>query len=230
MVDPYYLSQREVVTGISSLRSMLDNREDILTDSRGGNREIFKSIGGRMRDGLNTVRNLLQDIAATIRQVKSNRSFFKVTDGELLNREKFVLESQQELEDIERRMADQTNNQKMPFSVSAFQTTEISDREPGSGTFSGAGQVRLQVYQEEQIQRITDTVRLQKTIGNEIIHAIDEQHQMIIELDAGIDTADGAMKQVKQRITQLIASEGKFPTYLVAVLSLILILMLWWVA
>jgi hypothetical protein len=55
MVDPYYLSQREVVTGISTLRSMLENRKDILTDSRGGNPEIFKSIGDRMREQLNTV-------------------------------------------------------------------------------------------------------------------------------------------------------------------------------
>jgi syntaxin 6 len=226
MVDPYYLSQREVVTGISSLRSMLGNREDILTDSRGGNPEIFKSIGDRMRDGLQTIRGLLDDITATIRQIESNRSFFKITDSELQTRKTFVAESQHELEDIERRTSDQSANQKMQFSVSAFQPVVGSTRELGSGP----GQIQLQVYQEEQIDRIADTVRMQKMIGHEIIHAIDEQHQMIIEIDAGVDTAEAAMKQVTQRITQLIASEGKVPTYLVAVLALVLVLMLWWVA
>jgi hypothetical protein len=209
---------------------MLENREDILTDSRGGNHEIFKSIGVRMRDGLTTLRSLLDDIAATIRQVELNRSFFKITDTELSNRQTFVSESRHDLEDIERRMTDQTTNQKMQFSVSAFQPIGIPGRELGSGAPSGADQLQLQMYQQEKIDRIADTVRMQKTIGNEIIHAIDEQHQMIIELDAGIDTADAAMKQVTQRITQLIASQGKVPTYIVAVLAVILIFMLWWVA
>jgi hypothetical protein len=117
----------------------------------------------------------------------------------------------------------------MQFSVSAFQPVGTSGREWGPGAPSGAGQVQLQLYQQEQIDRIADTVHVQKALGNEIVHAMDERHQMIIELDAGIDTADAAMKQVTQRITQLIASEGKVPTYLGAILALILILMLWWV-
>jgi very-short-patch-repair endonuclease len=95
---------------------------------------------------------------------------------------------------------------------------------------TGGDQAHLQIYQEEQIDKIAETVRLQKAIGNQIIREIDEQHKMIIELDEGIEDAHTAMKQVTQRITRLIDTEGRVPTYLVALLSVILIFMLWWVA
>jgi len=225
--DPYYLSQREVVTGISTLRSQLQNRDDILTDSRGGNHEVFKSLAAQMRDGIRTVRNILEDLSGAISQVQSNRAYFKISDAELCNRERFLADSREQVDDIEKRMADQTASQKLQFSVSAFQPVSpvgIPSRE------LGPGQMQLQLYQEEQIEKIADTVRVQKQLGREIGHAIDEQRDMIVAIDAGINTADAAMKQVTQRITQLIENEGKVPTYLVAVLSVILILMLWWVA
>ena len=69
-------------------------------------------------------------------------------------------------------------------------------------------------------------MQLSKMIKNEI----EEQNQLILDLDENIDNAHTAMRKVTDQITQLIDNEGKTPTYLVAVLSLVLILMLFIVA
>jgi hypothetical protein len=225
-VDPYYLSQREVTSGISGLRSMLETREDMLADARGGNPEIFKTIGAKMVDSIHTLRSLLMDISATITQVRANPGFFQIDDSELVARDRFVSSAHHQLDEIEKSIIGQTSNKRRQFSMSAL---EPIPRPPPSQP-TGGGQSQLQLYQEEQIEKITETVRLQRAIGNQIIQEIDEQHKMIIELDEGIEDAQTAMKQVTQRITRLIENEGKVATYLVAALSVALIFMLWWVA
>jgi hypothetical protein len=227
MADPYYLGQREVSLGITELRSLLDNRDDMLTDTRGGNPEIFKAIGIRMVDGVRTVRSLLQDISATFEQIRANRSSFRISESELAARETFVNESSCEIDEIEKRMNSQTSNQKHHFNASAFQPIAPVGV-PASD--SGLGHVQLQVHQEEQIDLIADTVKHQKQIGKMIVQEFDEQHELILEIDAGIDDATSAMRKVTRQITDLIDNEGRAPTYLVAVLSVVLILMLWWVA
>jgi hypothetical protein len=116
----------------------------------------------------------------------------------------------------------QTSNHKVHLSASAFEPLPVKP--------TGGAHAQLQVYQKQQVDSITETVRLQRVIGNQIIQEIDEQHKMIIEIDEGIEDAHTAMKQVTRLITRLIESEGKVPTYVVAVLSAILVLMLWWVA
>jgi hypothetical protein len=227
MVDPYYLGQREVSVGIGELHSLLGNRDDMLTDSRGGNPEIFKAIAVKMVDGIRTVRSLLQDLSATFEQIRANRSDFKISDSELAARESFVNGSRQEVDEIEKRMKSQTSNQKHQFNASAFQPIAPVGIPAGD---PGLGHVQLQMHQEEQIDLIADSVKQQKQIGKMIVQEFDEQHQLILEIDAGIDDATSAMRKVTRQITDLIDNEGRAPTYLVAVLSVVLILMLWWVA
>jgi hypothetical protein len=224
MTDPYYLGQREVVTGITELRSLLDNRADMLSDPRGGNPEIFKSIGARMADQLHTLRSLVRDIVATVEQIHANRAQFRVSDAELAARQNFVVQSKREIDEIEHEMQAQTANQKHHRHASAF--PPVAPAAPADGP----AQAQLQVYQEEQIDKIAETVQIQKQIGKEIVREFDEQHQLILQLDDDMETATSAMQKVTQQITQLIDNEGRAPTYLVAVLSVVLIFMLWWVA
>jgi chromosome segregation ATPase len=222
MADPYYLGQREVATGITELRSLLDNRADILSDARGGNPEIFSAIGVRMSDQLQTIRSLLRDIAATIDQVHANRTQFRVSDSELATRQNFVVQSKREIDEIESQMQAQTASQKHHF----HSFTPVAPPAP----FDGPSQAQLQIYQEEQIDRIAETVQIQKHIGKEIVREFDEQHELMLRLDEDMESATSAMRKVTQQITQLIDNEGRAPTYIVAVLSIVLIFMLWWVA
>jgi hypothetical protein len=169
MVDPYYLSQREVTMGITELRSLLDNRSDILTDHRGGNPEIFESIGAKMGDGIRTVRGLLRDIAGTVEQVRLNRVNFQIAESELARRDSFVRDAKGEIDEIENQMNSQILSQKHQFQVSAFQPIN-----PPIPEEPAQSHLQLQGYQEDQIDQIADTVKIQKQIGKEIIREINE--------------------------------------------------------
>ena len=91
-------------------------------------------------------------------------------------------------------------------------------------------QAQLFAHQEEQIDLIGDQVKMQKQIGLQIIDTIRDEGQQLLEFEHDITTANDAMTAVTKQIVTLIENEGKTPTYLVAILSVILVLMLFWVA
>jgi hypothetical protein len=169
-------------------------------------------------------------MTATVHQVRANPSRFRIPEVEIARREQFLAESFKDVDEIEMQMNGQTSNQRMQFHVSSFQPIApvpvASTRDLGGPV----NELQLEAHQEEQIDRIAESVRVQKHIGKQIVTTLDEQHEMIIELEAGVDNAQTAMKKVTQQIVQLIDNEGRVPTYLVAILSVVLILMLWWVA
>jgi hypothetical protein len=225
MVDPYYLGQKEVTTGLHDLQNMKDDRDDMLNDPRGGNPTIFDAVGVKMGELVTTLRGLLKDMAATVRQVRENRGNFNITDMELSARESFVEEAHRQVSDFENQMHTQSSNQRLQMKTTSLGSGELFDRQPGQFQ-----ETTYAPHQEEQLQRIHETVKMQRHIGEEIIHAIDEQRDMIVELDEDVNQAGAQMKKVTRQITQIIEAEGKAPTYIVAVLSLVLIVMLFWVA
>ena len=227
IMDPYYLGQKEVASSITDLRAKLNDREDMLNDPRGGNHEIFRAIGMKMTDSLAMVRGLLRDLSASISQVRANPEQFRISASEIANREQFIRESLQELQDIENQMNVQSSNQRNLFHASPFQpvapVAASNDSRPPP-------QTQLLAHQEEQIELIGDQVKMQKQMGLQIINAMKEDHERLVDLEQGIDLANSQMKTLTNQIVQLIENEGKIPTYLVAILSVVLILMLFWVA
>jgi hypothetical protein len=226
-MDPYFQSHRDVVMGISQLHSMLDNRTDILNDPRGGNPEIFRTIGSEMSNAILALRDQLKEIGATVRIVRANPARFSLSETQVKEREQFLSSTLREIDEIELQMNGQTSNQRSQFHVSSFEPISPI---PASGSRAPVHELVLAPHQEEQLDMIAENVRIQKHIGTEISNTLDEQREMIIELETGIDDAHTAMTKVTQQITQLIDHEGRVPTYLVALLSVVLILMLWWVA
>ena len=68
--------------------------------------------------------------------------------------------------------------------------------------------------------------KTQYQLARQISNELDDQKQIIIELDEGIDSASDAMKSVTDQIKKVIENEGKLPTGIAFVLALILIILL----
>lgn len=227
-IDPYFLNQKEICTNINQLKQMLGDREDMLHDPRGINPEVFKNVGLNMQKQIHESRSLLQDIKDSIVAVRSNPSRFQISEVELNNRESFYGISMNTLNDIEAQMNTQTSNQKIQFS---FQP--VPENSPISGdnfNLPPPSQYQMQQSRQEQIEQLAVAVDEQMELSKMINQTIDEHNKIIIDLDENIDNATTAMKKVTAQINQLIENEGKTPTYLVAVLSLVLIIMLFIVA
>lgn len=235
-IDPYYLNQKEVTTSVNQLQQMLSDREDMLNDSRGVNPDIFRTVGNNMQKEIQQARNLLQDINDSINVVRTNPSRFRITETELNNRESFYNDTIQQINDIENRMNTQTSNQRIQFTFQPVpQDTSLpqNDYNPNSNYNHNNGsspQYQFQQHQEEQIDQLSVAIDKQMQLSKIIKNEIEEQNQLILDLDENIDNAHTAMRKVTDQITQLIENEGKTPTYLVAILSLILIFMLFIVA
>lgn len=234
-IDPYFLNQKEVVTSVNQLQQMLSDREDMLHDSRGVNPDVFRTVGNNMQKEIQQTRNLLQDINDSIKVVRTNPSRYQITEAELNNRESFYNNTIQELNDIENKMNTQTSNQRVQFTFQPVpQDTSLptNNYNPSSNYNSNgqAPQYQFQQHQEEQIDQLSVAIDQQMQLSKIIKDEIEEQNRLILDLDENIDNAHTAMKKVTNQITQLIENEGKTPTYLVAILSLVLIFMLFIVA
>jgi methyl-accepting chemotaxis protein len=227
-MDPYYLSAKEVSTCLTDLQSMLQHRTDILNDPRGGNPDLFTNLGSKMSESVSTLHGLLRDIGAAIQQIRANPFQFRISDHELATREQFLSESLRQVETLETEMNNQATQQRNQIRISAFQP--IATVPHAHHEAEPMNELRYEARQEAQIDELVETVRVEKHLGQAIVNALEEDRLMILDLDNGVDNAQTAMKKLTEQITQLIDNEGRVPTYLVAILSVVLIFMLWWVA
>ena len=223
-MDPYYLLQKEVISGINNLHEMLNNREDMINDTRGVNVEIFKTLGVKMMNDISTIRGFLKDIQESIDQVRNNPDLFHLSESDLSVRDSFVRQSLSDINDIEQSMKSQSCNQRIQFHRPSFHEEAHS---PHDESLSGPSQ--LQLHQEERIEAIGHSVGVQMQLGKEIIEEMDAQRQLILDLEEGVDNAQTAMQKVTRQITQLIDNEGRAPTFAVFGLSIALILIIFFV-
>lgn len=220
-MDPYFLLQKQVISSVENIREIINNRRDMLSDPRGVNVDIFNTLGVKMLNEINDVRTSLKDISESIEQVRNNPELFHISDFELSNRDKFVQNVHNDLDKMEEEMKFQSSNQKV----------QPNKRSEGGVSMNSSGfdhQDQMQMHQE-RLDVIGKNIDMQLQLTKEIKNEMDEQNQIILDLEDGVDNASTAMKKVTQQITQLIENEGKLPTMLVFGLSLLLILMIFFI-
>lgn len=222
-MDPYYLIQQEVLTGMDRLREILETREDMINDPRGINMDVFKTLGFQLSNDTSNVENLLRDIEDSLAQIKTNPEQFQITESELASREKFVNQTNKELADISERAKNQSLNHKITFSLPTPSPSEAPTRSSGQ-------QSQMLEHREEQLNMIEETVAMQLSFAREIDNELADQQQVLLSLGDNIDNASEAMKNVTAQIKRLIENEGKVPTMLVIILSITLIILLFFAA
>lgn len=214
-MDPYYLLQKQVIASVEGIREIVGNRSDMLSDPRGVNVDIFNTLGAKMLNEINDVRQSLRDIRDSIAQVRGSPELFHISESELTSRDAFVRDTFAELDRMEEQMRFQSSNQKVrPYHQSDSVTAAPS-----------APLDQLQLH-EERLDVIGKNIDMQLQLTKEIKDEMDVHNRLILDIEDGVDNATTAMQKVTQQITQLIENEGKVPTLLVFGLSILLILML----
>lgn len=205
------------------LREILETREDMINDPRGINMDVFKTLGFQLSNDTSNVENLLRDIEDSLAQIKTNPEQFQITESELASREKFVNQTNKELADISERAKNQSLNHKITFSLPTPSPSEAPTRSSGQ-------QSQMLEHREEQLNMIEETVAMQLSFAREIDNELADQQQVLLSLGDNIDNASEAMKNVTAQIKRLIENEGKVPTMLVIILSITLIILLFFAA
>lgn len=209
-IDPYFLAKKEIEEGIFKLKQDLQIRDDM---AQGGNSDIFRSIGIEMETSINFINNFLSDIRQSIIKCQ-NEPGWNISSIELAQRTQFVQSTEKEIQDIEKRM----NVQSIRFpSVSNNNSKNIN---------SSQSSLQLQARHEEKLSQIHQAVKIQHQMAKEIAADLEADKKVIEGLNQRMDSADQAMKAVTKEIITLINEEGKTPTMLVIILSLVLIFLL----
>ena len=223
-MDPFYLIKQEILTDAEHADELLETRSDMINDHRGVNIEAFKKLGVQISNEILSMQQILKDIEESIEHVKENPDDFQIEQNEIESRENFCSEMKSKISEIEQKLKDQSNNQKVIFHQSNFNDNNIHDNK---SHISQNNQESLMLEDHaEQLNNIQESVNIQLQLAKEINNEFDDQRELIIELDDNITSAEDAMKNVTNQIKGIIEKEGKVPTGLAFALSIVLILLI----
>lgn len=228
-MDPFYLIKQEITTDVEHIQELTDTRNDMIHDPRGINLDVFKNLGIQANNEIISVNSLIKDTEESIEHVKANPSNFpQVSEIELQNREKFCQEIKEEIKKYEETIKEQSTrvNQSAQY-IKQISSVASNGFENIDGPSNNNNQELTFLEQhDEQINQIDEMAKTQYQLARQISNELDDQKQIILELDEGIDSASDAMKSVTNQIKQIIENEGKLPTGIALVLAIILIILL----
>ena len=224
-MDPYYILKQEIDSSIQKLKNLLSNREDMLNDNRGINVEIFNSLGIQMSNDITKLRVSLKDISDSIAVVRNRMEDFDISEVTLNQRDVDIKRIVDQVNNIESEILKQSSRLSMSYRHTSFtNNSTFNQTEPSNNQHS-----MLQVNRDQQINYIAETAQMSLQISREIMNEFDDQHKLILTIDNDMVNVQDAMKKVTNQIKGIIENEGKMPTYTVAILSIVLILLLFWV-
>ena len=217
---------QELNSDMDMVSNKLDTRDDMIGDQRGINVNIFENLGHEIESLLNKVHAGMRDVDSVLEKVQQDRQKFQVSDLELQNRLNFSKKTKDQIAMCEKRLSEQNKHKFMnSFNQNLDGNNNFND------SYGQNGGQSAQMYEENQevIDSIADNVTAGLLIGRTINKELEDQQRLLATLDDGVDNAADAMKKVTDQIKDIIESEGKTPTMVVAILSIAFIVLLFFV-
>ena len=227
-MDPVPIIQQDLDSSLLNMRRALQNREDMLNDPRGGNVEIFSSLGFQISNDAQNAKSILKDIQDSITAVRCGRCGFAIPEQTLQQREYYVKITLEQIMKIENELAMQNSRAPTMRKSTSFPVPNSTDSNDGFAPIAGDNQL-MSISREEQLIQLEQDAQMGVQISSEIINELRSQKSLIEDLDQGVSNATEAMEKVTEQIKDLINSEGKTPTLLVAGLSVAFIILLFFV-
>ena len=230
-MDPVPIIQQDIDRTINAMKRALQNREDMLNDSRGGNSDIFSSMGIQILNDAQNARLILNDIQESIDAVRNRTCDVILPEQTLQQRENYVRMTEDQITRIEREVASQNakfSNIKTNKAKYAQFNSSSSNSNSNNPLANEESQL-MSMSKTERLLQLERDVEMGVRISSEIKSELQSQQSLIKDLDEGVTNATEAMEKVTQRIKALIEAEGKTPTLLVAGLSVLFVILLFFV-
>lgn len=224
MIDPFILAQQDSLSDMNKVQNLLETRDDMIRDTRGVNVDIFHNLGVQISNYLQKLKTNYTDMEAAMKQVTNNPGNFDISNTELNNRFNFLTNMGKKLKEYDDTLKKQNSHQFPQYlpNTQGFPTIDDNER---------LGDQQSQLYQEhaEQIDAIADNVTAGLLLGRAINAELADQEHIIAALGDDVENASDAMKRVTNQINALMEAEGKTPTCLVFILSIVFIILLFFV-
>lgn len=219
-MDPFNIIQQDINSELERARQKLETRDDMINDKRGINVEIFNSLGAEVSNILIKVRETIVDVDLVIQKTSENPSRFMISPAEIQNRIQFSKTTKTTINMFDSKLKTQNKHNFNQF------TQANQSFDPTNFDSYGGNHVQAQEEHMDALEQLGTSVEMALHLGKEINSELKDQQQMLVSLEGNIDSVSDAMKKVTDQIKNIIENEGKTPTYLVAVLSIIFIVLL----
>ena len=227
-MDPVPIIQQDLDQTLLNMKRLLLDREDMLNDPRGGNIEIFNSLGVQISNDAASARSILQDIQESIAAVRGGRCDLNISEPVLQQREMYVSSTLNQISKIETEVTVQNSKASQIRKSNVFSTSNFSNNNESFGQIGDENQL-VSISKQERLLQLEKDAQMGVQISTQIVNELQSQKTLIEDLDQGVTNATEAMEKVTNRIKDLIESEGKTPTLLVAGLSVAFIILLFFV-
>ena len=226
-MDPLPIIQQEIDATIMDMKRALQNREDMINDPRGGNIEIFSGLEVQILNDAQKARSILHDIIESIKAVRNKTCNIQISETALQQRENYVRYTQDQIAQIEKQIEFQ-NSRSNSMQKSPIFSTAATNRNDSFNPIGNENQL-VSLSKNEQLNQLERDVSTGVQIGYQIIDELQTHQKLLEDLDQGVTNATEAMQKVTDQIKDIINTEGKTPTLLVALLSVVFIILLFFV-
>ncbi|CAE7937256.1 ppp1cc-b [Symbiodinium necroappetens] len=230
--DPYYVAREEVAKAMQKLQGLFPEWRRLLQTENTARSERFKELHSELAGELEQLSLDLDDIHATISMVEGNRGTFQISDAELASRRRFVTESRQTLEQLQKDMRGPQTRAKLESDQKALLSSAASSaraREERQSRAVQDNQAFLDRQRQQQAQLmarqdedLTELSLSAQRLGNtaQILNVeLKEQQKLLEELDEDIDKEAEKLNFVMKRMGKLLKTSDSKQLCLIIGLS-----------
>ncbi|CAE7553413.1 STX6 [Symbiodinium natans] len=230
--DPYYVAKEEVAKAMQRLQGMHPEWRRLLQTENTARSERFKELHSELAGELEQLSLDLDDIHATISMVEGNRGTFQISDAELASRRRFVADSRQTLDQLQKDIrgpqtrAKLESDQKALLSSSASSARAREERQSRAVQDNQAFLDRQRQQQAQMMARqdedLTELSLSAQRLGNtaQILNVeLKEQQKLLEELDEDIDKEAEKLNFVMKRMGKLLKTSDSKQLCLIIGLS-----------
>lgn len=212
--DPFFVVKDEVLKAVAKTENLFERWQLFQEQPHIVAKEDIDWTLNELRNSLRSIDWDLEDLEETITIVESNPKKFKLDELEITNRKAFIEKTKEEIKAMRDKVLENKTKEKrmrqgiLPLSNSNTKYTRLqNEMESPNERFINDNQQQQQIIvraQDEELDRIQDSVGTLKSISKQIGSELEEQSVMLDDLGHEMDNTgsrlDGTMKKLAKAL------------------------------
>lgn len=244
--DPFFVVKGEVEKAVSTSESLYQRWCELLHDTDSVPKDKLEWTTNELKNSLKSIEWDVEDLEETIGIVEANPRKFKIMQEELESRRRFVSNTKSRLEQMKAHMNSPTSRSKQesatrkglftngPKKTKGKYTRLENEMESENQRFiedQSQQQQLIMEAQDDQMDRVADSVSVLKHMGQTIGNEFDEQAVMLdgfsTELENTETKLDSVMKKMA-KVTKMSNDKRQWTAiiFLVVILFIVLLLLI----
>ncbi|XP_077986294.1 syntaxin-6-like [Glandiceps talaboti] len=245
--DPFFVVKDEVQKAVGNARSLYQRWCELLEDPSAVSKEEYDWTTNELRNSLRSIEWDLEDLEETIGIVETNPRKFKIELPELDERKNFVSKTKDLVKDMKDHMASpstktreerksrqtlMSNGPKRAQDKYTRLDNEIVESNQRFLDDSRQQQQMVMEHQDDQLEKVGDSVSVLKNMGQTIGNELDEQAVMLDDFATEMERTDSKLDSVMKKmakVTRMSNDRRQWMAILVLIVIMVVVIILFFV-